>query len=293
MPRKSLRQELYEELDYVALKIVDLRWKNAITYFNDDLDDEFSSDDSLEPIIITPPSPISPILPSDLDSGLLSSSDSSDLFHDQDLRYSHLLDAIQALRNETKRARVLNQLQERPLRAPQLHLLEHFAEFHPHLFRKKLRVYPAVFNCILDHISDHPIFQSRSNNLQLPVAVQLAIFLNRTGHYGNAISPEDIGQWAGVSVGSVINCTHRVMVAILDQHDEFIGIPCTASEDAEEARKFVEERTCHGWQAEFLQQTEHPLTCMRSRQYMVKHFTIGNQGTPLIARCIVPAPASL
>jgi len=231
----------------VALKIVDLRRKNAITYFNDDLDDEFSSDDSLKPIIITPPSPISPILPSDLDSGSLSSSDSSDSFHDQDLRYSRLLDAIQALRDETKHARVLNQLQERPLCAPQLYLLEHFAEFRPHLFCKKLRVDPAVFNCILDHISDHPIFQSRSNNLQLPVAVQLAIFLNRAGHYGNAISPEDIGQWAGVSVGSVINCTHRVMVAILDQHDEFIGIPCTASEDAEEARKFVEERTCHGW----------------------------------------------
>jgi len=58
MPRKSLRQELYEELDYVALKIVDLRWKNTIAYFNDDLDDEFSSDDSLEPIIITPPPPL-------------------------------------------------------------------------------------------------------------------------------------------------------------------------------------------------------------------------------------------
>jgi len=46
---------LYEELDYVALKIVDLRRKNTIAYFNDDLDDEFSSDDSLKPIIITPP----------------------------------------------------------------------------------------------------------------------------------------------------------------------------------------------------------------------------------------------
>ena len=89
-------------------------------------------------------------------------------------------------------------------------LLEHFAEFHPHLFRKKLCMDPNVFDCILDQISNHVIFQSKSNNLQLPVAVQLAIFLHCAGHYGNAISPEDIAQWACVSVGSVINCTHCI-----------------------------------------------------------------------------------
>ena len=247
MPRQSTRQELYDELDFVAFQIAAMRQKNVIAHFNDNLEDESSLDNSLEPIIITPPSPISPILPSDLDSRSLSSLNSSDSFHDQDVHYCRLLDVIQALRDEMMCARVLNQLVEQPLCVLQLHLLEHFAEFRPHLFHKKLRVDPNVFDCILDQISDHAIFQSKSNNLQLPVAVQLAIFLNRAGHYGNAISSEDVAQWAGVSVGSVINCTHWVMVAILDQHDKFIGIPCTTSKDAKEAREYVEERTCPGW----------------------------------------------
>ena len=112
---------------------------------------------------------------------------------------------------------------------------------------KKLRVDPAVFDCIVDRIHEHPIFHSRGPNLQLPVSVQLAIFLNRAGHYGNAISPEDVSQWAGVSVGSVINCTHHVMVALLGHHNEYIWMPQTDSEDAELLRRFVEEKTCPAW----------------------------------------------
>ncbi|KAF9226101.1 hypothetical protein BS17DRAFT_698676, partial [Gyrodon lividus] len=80
-----------------------------------------------------------------------------------------------------------------------------------------LRVNPKICDDILDQISDHPTFSSgESQNFQLPIAIQLAIFLNCTGHDGNAISPKHVSQWAGVSVGSVINCTNHVMVAILD-----------------------------------------------------------------------------
>ncbi|KIO11382.1 hypothetical protein M404DRAFT_127507 [Pisolithus tinctorius Marx 270] len=132
-------------------------------------------------------------------------------------------------------------------RAPQLHLLEHFAEHRPDLFRKKLRVNPEIFDDILDQISHHPVFHNQSNNKQLPVSIQLAIFLFCVGHYGNACSPEDIGQWAGVSVGTVVNCTHRIMAAILDQHDRFIYIPHVRSEEMCQARTFVESRTCHAW----------------------------------------------
>ena len=118
----------------------------------------------------------------------------------------------------------------------------------PHLFHKKVRVDPAIFNCILDEISNNPIFHSNSNNPQLPVVIQLAIVLNRAGHYRNAIMPEDVAQWAGVSVGSVINCTNRVMVALLDQHDHFIYIPEADSEDAELAHLSVAQKTCVAWE---------------------------------------------
>ncbi|KAF9219481.1 hypothetical protein BS17DRAFT_798091 [Gyrodon lividus] len=92
---------------------------------------------------------------------------------------------------------------------------------------------PEIFNCILDQISPHANFQSNSQNCQLPVALQLAIFLFHAGHNGNAVSPEDVAQWAGV-----------MMVAILDQHDLFVNIPSEDSEDMEMAHKLAKSKLC-------------------------------------------------
>ncbi|KAG2135704.1 uncharacterized protein EDB93DRAFT_1092191 [Suillus bovinus] len=115
------------------------------------------------------------------------------------------------------------------------------------MFCKKLHINPDIFDDILDQISGHAIFTNCSNNVQLPIVVQLTIFLNRVGHYGNTVSPEDVAQWAGVSVGSVINCSNCVMVAILDLHDMFITFPTLDSDDAEHACKFVEAKSCLEW----------------------------------------------
>ncbi|KAF9218407.1 hypothetical protein BS17DRAFT_798596 [Gyrodon lividus] len=88
---------------------------------------------------------------------------------------------------------------------------------------------PEIFDCILDQISPHAIFQSNSQNHQLPVALQLAIFLFCAGHYGNAASPD-------------------VMVAILDQHDLFVNIPSEDSKDMEKACRLTKSKTCPAWQ---------------------------------------------
>ncbi|KIK20635.1 hypothetical protein PISMIDRAFT_105402 [Pisolithus microcarpus 441] len=122
------------------------------------------------------------------------------------------------------------------MHAPQIQLLPEFTDHWLDLFHKKLHVSPDTFDFILDSISGHPIFQNNSPNRQLPVALQLAIFLNCTGHYGNAISPEDVRQWAGVSIGSVINYTHHVMIALLDQHDNFIFFLNVDDIEMDEAR---------------------------------------------------------
>ncbi|KAG2343375.1 hypothetical protein BDR05DRAFT_884461, partial [Suillus weaverae] len=114
-------------------------------------------------------------------------------------------------------------------------------------FRQKLCINPDIFDAILDQISGHAIFQNNSNNRQLPIALQLAMFLNHAGHYGNAASNQDIAQWAGIGVGSVTNCMNRVMVALLDQHDEFISFPMADSDDAEKACEWVEGKTCPEW----------------------------------------------
>ncbi|KIK92061.1 hypothetical protein PAXRUDRAFT_72617, partial [Paxillus rubicundulus Ve08.2h10] len=72
------------------------------------------------------------------------------------------------------------------LKPSQHHALEHFTDYDPHIFCQRVRVNHEIFDNILDQISDHPIFSSgQSNNRQFPVAIQLAIFLNHTGHCGN------------------------------------------------------------------------------------------------------------
>ncbi|KIK79583.1 hypothetical protein PAXRUDRAFT_160943, partial [Paxillus rubicundulus Ve08.2h10] len=88
---------------------------------------------------------------------------------------------------------------------------------------------------------------NQSHNCQLPVEIQLAIFLNRAGHYGNAISPEYIAQCAGVSTGLVIDYTNHVMVAILGQHDTFMQFPALDSEDMTISCAYTQEHSCPEW----------------------------------------------
>jgi hypothetical protein len=257
MPRQSQHQKLHGILDEAELALSKSRLKHALENTDSDsMDTSGNSDLSSDPdmMVITPPSPMSPLLLGNLSdisnsdiSNISDFSDSESSGDDMSAHYDRLHDTIMALHDEIDRARILHQPGAPPLRAPQLSLLDDFAGSRPHLFRKKLRVNPEIFDDILDQISDHGIFTNQSNNPQLPVAIQLAIFLNRAGHYGNAISPEDVGQWAGVSVGSVINCTNRVMIALLDQHDTFISFPTADSEDAELARKYSESKTCPEW----------------------------------------------
>lgn len=135
-------------------------------------------------------------------------------------------------------------------KSQQIHLLDDFGTNNPRLFHKKLRVEPSTFCEILAMIENHPIFFNKSNIPQAPATVQLAIFLNRIGHYGNAASPEDLAQWAGGSAGWIEKCTNRVMVAVLSLHDEVIHLPTT--EEKEDAKAWVEGETCPEWRDGFL-----------------------------------------
>jgi hypothetical protein len=99
-------------------------------------------------------------------------------------------------------------------------------------------------------IEGHDIFHNNSNTPQYPIPIQLAIFLIRVGHYGNASSPEYVAQWAGVCVGTVINATYRCLVAFLALHDEAVMMP--PEEEKERAKKYVEEVTCPEWRNGFL-----------------------------------------
>jgi hypothetical protein len=103
--------------------------------------------------------------------------------------------------------------------------LTNFRHDHPDRFRKKLRVSPPVFDCLVELIEDNGVFHNNSNIPQHPICIQLTIFLVRLGHYSNASSPEYVAQWAGVCIGMVINATNRCLVAFLALHDEVVMMP--------------------------------------------------------------------
>ena len=128
--------------------------------------------------------------------------------------------------------------------------LTDFRHDHPDRFRKKLRISPLVFDRLVELINKHDIFHNNSHIPQHPIPVQLAIFLVRLGHYGNASSPEYVAQWAGVCVGTVINATYRCLVAFLALHDEAVMMP--PEEEKERAKEYVEGLTCPEWQNGFL-----------------------------------------
>ncbi|KIK12177.1 hypothetical protein PISMIDRAFT_121341, partial [Pisolithus microcarpus 441] len=86
----------------------------------------------------------------------------------------------------------------------------------------KLHVDPDISASLITKLENHPVFSNNSNNPQLPVSVQLAIFLNGVGHCGNGATTEDVTEWARVSIGTVYNCYCWVMIMLLQLHDDVI-----------------------------------------------------------------------
>ncbi|KAJ7642520.1 hypothetical protein B0H17DRAFT_837108, partial [Mycena rosella] len=123
-------------------------------------------------------------------------------------------------------------------------------EYNIKSWRRKLRVDPNVFDSLVAMIKDDPIFYNNSNNLQFPVEIQLAVFLFRAGHYGNAASPYDTATWAGMSVGGVDKSTDRALVAILGLHDDAVGLP--EGKEKEASKRWVERESCIEWRDGFL-----------------------------------------
>ena len=256
MPRTSARKELLENIRETAITILQRRNEDIRAMLSDsssedsseDLPESWADATSESSLSFMSISMMSVSLASDSSMAIDSDSEDSTSSIDEILApYARMLNTIQALHDEVEIARVIDRREGKMPKISQLELLHYFAEDRVSLFRKKVRVDPPIFDDILDQISDHAVFHNQSNNRQLPVSVQLAIFLNRVGHYGNSSSPEDIAQWAGVSVGTVVNCTNRVMASLLAQHDAFINIPHVYSNDTRQARLYAEFQTCRGW----------------------------------------------
>ncbi|EGO23840.1 hypothetical protein SERLADRAFT_409092 [Serpula lacrymans var. lacrymans S7.9] len=92
-------------------------------------------------------------------------------------------------------------------RQPQLGLLEWAHHNDLGHFLRKLCLRPMTFDLIVTLIENHQIFHNSSNSPQYPTALQLGIFLVRVGHYGNAALCNEVAEWAGVSVSTVVLST--------------------------------------------------------------------------------------
>ncbi|KIK12172.1 hypothetical protein PISMIDRAFT_121349, partial [Pisolithus microcarpus 441] len=141
--------------------------------------------------------------------------------------------------------------------APQLQLPEQWClDGDDEKFCCKLCIDPNVFSSIVCWIKNHPIFYDNLNNPQLPVEIQLAIFLNSAGHYGNAVMTEDAAEWVGVCVGMVYNCFWCIMIATLQHHDNCIHFDPLEGNDQEEhehVKQWVEDQMgIPEWQHGFL-----------------------------------------
>jgi hypothetical protein len=170
----------------------------------------------------------------DLDSELSFSDLEEEFYLDWRRCYSELLHHLLT-------SRVLFEAPPIP-KSSQLHLLEHWREESPDRFCQKLRVDPETFDSLVALIEDNPIFSNNSNCPQLPVPLQLSVFLFCASHYGNAVSPEDMAQWAGISVSGVERCTDRIIVSLVSLHDEAIHFP--GADNKEQAKAFVEAQMC-------------------------------------------------
>lgn len=115
------------------------------------------------------------------------------------------------------------------------------------LFRSYLRITPSGFDNLVSVLESHPVFQNKSNNLQIPVNHQIAVLLYRLGHYGNSASLTKVGHWAGLGHRTIDLITRRVLTAICASkfHSQTLRPP--SEEEKEASRSFAEAKSCPEW----------------------------------------------
>lgn len=173
-----------------------------------------------------------------MDIGSDKSSDNKDVVHEA--RMSDLADYLKTVTG----ARVINP--GKVAKCSQLYLvLIKFKHNNVKRFRRNLCVSPTTFNVLMSKIEGDPVFANKLHANWTAVEIQLADALYCFGHNGNATSVESIAQWAGLSTGIVIKCTHQVIMAFLGLHDSVIQWP--SESEKEDAKEWVRSVSCDKW----------------------------------------------
>ncbi|KAG0300881.1 hypothetical protein BGZ99_003613, partial [Dissophora globulifera] len=93
------------------------------------------------------------------------------------------------------------------------------------VFQEALRLSPEQFNYVVKLIQDHPIFQQTGKKPQKEVTIQLKVALHRLAHDGSLSSFKAIARVMGITTGSVVKYTHRVIEALCSLITKFVSWP--------------------------------------------------------------------
>ncbi|KAE9034573.1 hypothetical protein PR002_g8060 [Phytophthora rubi] len=103
---------------------------------------------------------------------------------------------------------------ERAISATQFHA-DIFLQTTPNSrFRTRARMDKDSFKLVVDEIKDNPVFYNRSPFAQAPVWLQLAVALDRFGHYGSGASLNRSQELWGIGKGTADDYTDRVIKAL-------------------------------------------------------------------------------
>jgi hypothetical protein len=263
MPTISERQLLIHEILHV---VDDLEQISHMAVDGESADEMQSSDSSRSEFSSSESSSSSISTDSTSSSGSegFMSVDSTDHDTDSDEEHTIFMGMTGDLLLVITETRVLNP--HLVAKCSQLDLILVNFKFHdPKRFRHNLRVSASTFDRLLEMIETHTIFLNDTNNSQGPVSRQLAIAMFRFGHNGNAASVEAVAQWAGVSAGTIVNCTRRVIIAFLALHDSAIRWP--SEDEKEKSKEWVEMVSCYAWRDGFCMVDGTPIVLFQKPGY--------------------------
>jgi hypothetical protein len=130
--------------------------------------------------------------------------------------------------------------------------LVEYRHTRPEFFRRYLRVWPETFDALLEKICKDEVFLNNSNNQQLPVEQQVAVTLYRFGHFGNAVSMQEVALWAGWGFGTVDRSTRHVVKALCRTQFRRVAIKWPDEVEKEKAKDWVQEVSCPEWRGGWL-----------------------------------------
>ncbi|KAE9328290.1 hypothetical protein PR003_g15817 [Phytophthora rubi] len=132
---------------------------------------------------------------------------------DSDLRLISDVDDVSEMLQLVQSSRYLV-YRERAISATQFHA-DIFLQTTPNSrFRTRTRMDKDSFKLVVDEIKDNPVFYNRSPFAQAPVWLQLAVALDRFGHYGSGASFNRSQELWDIRKGTADDYTDRVFKAL-------------------------------------------------------------------------------